>query len=260
MATVAGAGHADDRQRLAELAGDAPPTSIPEVVRRLAAIRDEAASASPLGEGDGIASFTTLYHVITERIGEMVEAGEFRSSPFLVRLDLEFAHRYFDALRRHAADPRSVPGVWRVLFDHRSDPAVPRVNFAVLGVNAHINYDLAHALVETWRAIPPDGDGPASAQHRDYLLVNDVFEAEMDALREQLGSHLSRGPDGAPWDVGANWLSDLVVTFTRDLAWTEATRVWARGATPQVVAESEQRLDAVATFIGQGVLRTTLPF
>ena len=87
------------------------------------------------------------------------------------------------------------------------------MNFAVLGVNAHINFDLAHALIATWRHVAPDGDGPDSAQFHDYRLINDVFEMEMDGLREELDSIFSSGPDGAPWDVGANWLADLVVTI-----------------------------------------------
>ncbi|GIG41877.1 DUF5995 family protein [Cellulomonas phragmiteti] len=247
-------------QELAELAGRTPPASIPEVVERLEAIGAHAAATSVLGDGDGIASFTRLYVVITRRVGEMVEAGEFASSPFLVGLDLEFAARYFDALRRYAADVHGAPGVWRVLFDHRSDPTVPPVNFAVLGVNAHINYDLAHALIATWRRIPPDGADRRGSQYHDYLLVNDVFDQEMDGLREELGSLLSSGPDGAPWDVAANWLSDLVVTFTRDLAWVEATRVWSQGATPEACTASERRLDAIATYIGRGLLRAPLPF
>ncbi|GAA0899782.1 DUF5995 family protein [Pseudonocardia zijingensis] len=247
-------------QRLAELAGDAPPESIPEVIERLAAIRDHATDTSLLAENDGIASFTKLYHVITTRVGEMVESGEFRSSEFLVRLDLEFAERYFQALRRYAADIHTAPGVWRVLFDNRSDPNVAPVNFAVLGVNAHINYDLAHALIATWRHVTPDGDGADTEQYHDYRLVNDVFEMEMDGLREELDSLLSNGPDGAPWDVGANWLADLVVTFTRDLAWDEAKRVWRQGATPEICRASERRLDSIATLIGQGVLRAPLPF
>jgi hypothetical protein len=247
-------------QRLAELAGDAPPTSIPEVVKRLAEIRDHAASTSLLGENDGIAAFSKLYHIITSRVGDMVGSGEFRSSPFLVRLDIEFAERYFQALRRYAADMHTAPGVWRVLFDNRSDPRVPPVNFAVLGVNAHINFDLAHALIATWRHIEPDGDGPGSEQFHDYRLINDVFEMEMDGLREELDSLLSHGPDGAPWDVGANWLGELVVTFTRDLAWDEAKRVWKAGATPEACTASERRLDAMGTFIGEGVLRLPLPF
>jgi hypothetical protein len=247
-------------QRLAELAGDAPATSIPEVVKRLEEIRDYAASTSLLGENDGIASFAKLYHVITRRVGEMVESGEFHSSPFLVRLDLEFAERFFQALRRYAADIHTAPGVWRVLFDNRSDPNVAPVNFAVLGVNAHINFDLAHALIATWRHVAPDGEGTENAQYHDYRIINEVFRMEMDGLREELDSLLSHGPDGAPWDVGANWLADLVVTFTRDLAWDEAKGVWERGASPEECKASERRLDSMATLIGQGVLHAPLPF
>jgi hypothetical protein len=246
-------------QRLAELAGDSPPTSIPEVVKRLTEIRDYAANTSLLGENDGIAAFSKLYHIITRRVGEMVESGEFASSPFLVQLDIEFAERYFQALRRYAADIHTAPGVWRVLFDNRSDPNVPPVNFAVLGVNAHINFDLAHALIATWRHVEPDGNGPDTEQFHDYRLVNKVFELEMDRLREELDSLLSHGPDGAPWDVGANWVGDLVVRFTRDLAWDEAKRVWEAGATPEVCKASERRLDSMATFFAEGVLRLPLP-
>jgi hypothetical protein len=247
-------------QRLAELAGSTPATSIEEVVQRLAAIRDHATDTSLLGENDGIAAFSKLYHIITRRIGDMADRGEFSSSPFLVRLDIEFAERYFQALRSYAADMHTAPGVWRALFDNRSDPKVPPVNFAVLGVNAHINYDLAHALIATWRHVVPDGDGADSEQFHDYRLINEVFEIEMDGLREELDSILSNGPDGAPWDVGANWLADLVVTFTRDLAWDEAKRVWKAGASPEVCKASERRLDSMATFIAEGVLRLPLPF
>jgi Family of unknown function (DUF5995) len=253
-------GRRGSTQRIAELAGDAPPATIPEVVERLAAIRDHAANTSLLGENDGIAAFSKLYHIITRRIGDMVESGEFQSSPFLVRLDLEFAERYFQALRSYAADIHTAPGVWRVLFDNRSDPNVAPVNFATLGVNAHINFDLAHALIATWRHVAPDGDGKDSAQFHDYCLINDVFKIEMDGLREELDSIFSIGPDGAPWDVGANWLADLVVTFTRDLAWDEAKRVWKAGATPEVCKASERRLDSLATFLAEGVLRLPLPF
>jgi hypothetical protein len=50
------------------------------------------------------------------------------------------------------------------------------------------------------------------------------------------------------------------VTFTRDLAWDEAKRVWQAGATPEVCRASERKLDRTATFIAEGVLRLPLPF
>jgi hypothetical protein len=228
-------------------------------VERLAAIRDYAASTSLLGENDGIAAFTRLYHVITAHIGEMADRGEFRNGDFLVRLDIEFAERFFDAIRAYARDMNSTPRVWRVIFDNRSDPRIPAINFAIAGVNAHINFDLSCALVATWHHIPPDGDAPDSAQFHDYRLVNDVFEAEMDPLREDLDSLLSQGPDGAIWDRTANWMADLVIRFTRDLAWDEAKRVWAKGGDEEDVHESEAKLDAIATFIGETLIRTPLP-
>jgi hypothetical protein len=246
-------------QHLANLAGTTPPTSIPEVVDRLAAIRDYATSTSMLGEDDGIAAFTRLYHVITAHIGAMVDRGEFRSPDFLVRLDIEFAERYFNALRSYARDMNTTPRVWRVVFDNRSNPRIPALNFAVAGVNAQINFDLACAHVATWHHFPPDGDGAESAQFYDYRLVNEVFEAEMDPLREDLDSLLSNGPDGAPWDRMANWMCDLVVRFTRDLAWDEAKRVWDKGGDPDDVRASEVKLDAIATFIGEQLVRAPLP-
>jgi hypothetical protein len=252
-------GEPGSTQKLAELTGTTPAASIPEVVERLAAIRDYAASTSLLGENDGIAAFTRLYHVITAHIGEMADRGEFRNGDFLVRLDIEFAERFFDAIRAYARDMNSAPRVWRVIFDNRSDPRIPAINFAIAGVNAHINFDLSCALVATWHHIPPDGDAPDSAQFHDYRLVNDVFEAEMDPLREDLDSLLSQGPDGAIWDRTANWMADLVIRFTRDLAWDEAKRVWAKGGDEEDVRESEAKLDAVATFIGETLIRTPLP-
>lgn len=246
-------------QHLAHLAGATPATSIQEVLERLAAIRDHATSTSLLGEDDGIAAFTKLYHVITAHIGTLADRGEFRSREFLVRLDIEFAERYFAALRSYARDMSTAPRVWRVVFDNRSDPRIPALNFAVAGVNAHINYDLSCALVATWHHVAPDGDGHESAQFHDYRLINDVFEAEMDPLREDLDSLLSQGPDGAVWDRTANWMADLVIRFTRDLAWDEAKRVWDKGGDPEDVRASEAKLDAIATFIGETLVRTPLP-
>jgi hypothetical protein len=86
-----------------------------------------------------------------------------------------------------------------------------------------------------------------------------VFEAEMDPLRENLDSLLSAGPDGAIWDRTANWMCDLVIRFTRDLAWDEAKRVWDMGGDSDHLRASEAKLDAIATFIGEQLIRAPLP-
>lgn len=242
-------------QHLAVLAGTDKPGSIGEVLERLAAIRDHATDTSLLEDNDGIAAFTRLYHVITDNIDRMATAGQFADSRFLVRLDIEFAWRYLEAIKAYAADMGTAPRCWRILFDRRADPGIPAPNFAAAGVNAHINFDLAAALVTTWDIVGFDGDGPASPQHRDYGRINDVFEEQMDPLREDLGSLLSRGPDDAPWDRFANWATDIVIRFTRDLAWDEAMKVWSRGAGDDVKAASNAKLDWIAAMLGEQLLR-----
>jgi Family of unknown function (DUF5995) len=232
--------------RLAELTGPGGARSIPEVLDRLAAIRDEAGAASGRGEDDGIAAFTGFCHVVTATVDELRTSGTFAAPEFVVRLDLEIAERYFAALRRYAVDARTAPLAWRVLFDRRDDPAVPAARFAVAGANAQLNLDLAGALVSTWERVGPDDGAADSPQYRDYCLLNEVCEATLDPLCERLAQHST--------DPTAVHLSDLVVRFTRDLAWDEAREVWTDGADEQRRRASDGKLDAIAGFLGARLL------
>src|SRR5689334_21471649 len=199
---------------LAELAGPGAAGSIAEVLDRLAAIR-AAAAASGRGDDDGVAVITVYCHVVTATVDELRAGGRFGAPEFVVQLGLEVAEGYFTALRRYAVDPRTTPLAWRVLFERRTDPAVPPARFAVAGANAQLNLDLAGALVCTWERVGPDDGTPDSRQYRDYCLLNEVCEATLDPFRERLATGPAPDPTGAP-------LADLVVRFTRDLAWDEA--------------------------------------
>ena len=241
---------AGSTQRLAELAAP-DPGSIPEVLDRLEKIRDHADETSLLGENDGIACFSKLYHIITANVGDTADSHGFADPEFLIQLDIEFATRYFRALQAYARDMDSAPRCWRVLFDHRSDLDVRPVHFAAVGVNAHVNYDLALALVSTWTKVPPD----RRRQLADYRRINDIFAKEMDGLRETFRSLISEGEDGNLWDRLANRASDLLVRFTRDLAWDEATDIWKARDRDRARARSDRRLDVAAEIIGLGLLR-----
>ena len=48
----------------------------------------------------------------------------------------------------------------------------------------------------------------------------------MDGLRELFGAPLAAAKDGSPLDQLGNRFSDLLVRFTRDLAWDAAMEVW----------------------------------
>lgn len=251
-------------RELAEQAGTTVPQDIPDVLRRLTAIEECAVDTSERGKKDGIACFTRLYRVITDSIDKLDRDRQFEApQEFLARLDVEFAGRYFEAIRTYATAPEETPGCWKVLFDHRNRD-IPEANFAAAGVNAHINYDLSAALLRTWGRTNPDVDGRGRLQRLDYDKINDVFQAEMDGLREQLHTFLSEGPDGAIWDRGANWISDLVVRWTRALAWDTASEVWrnnreADNREATAIAQSDERLGHMATTFGAIILKIPLP-
>jgi hypothetical protein len=232
-------------QKLAEIV-QAPVTSIPDVVKRLTEVHEYALTTTTAGERDGIVCFTSLYRTITQT----VDGETYEDRDFLVRLDLEFARRYFDALHLYAQRRKDAPGPWRILFDSRSHPDIERVQFAAAGVNAHINYDLAAALLATWADFPP-----SEPRLRDYNKVNDVFRRHMDGLRQYFEAPFgSTAEDKSALDRVSNLISDLLVRGTRAEAWDDAHDVWKSKNRDAARERLLDRLDGPITLLGRALL------
>jgi hypothetical protein len=241
-----------------ELAGpvSGSPKDVPAVIGTLAAVREAAETIVPRGGEDGIASFTRLYHEITCGVLDSVTNGMFEAGTFIIDLDIAFACRYLDALRA-LSEGRPAPLCWATLFDVRSDPDVPTLNYAVAGVNAHVNFDLAFALLTTWETHPDPAE--RDAQHRDYCRINDIFYAKMNALSDEFDSPFSRFGDGTWIDRIGNVFGDLLVRETRDLAWDAAMRMWAHRHDADwetYRATEEHRQDHKAAILARGIMAT----
>ena len=63
----------------------------------------------PLLESNPLADFNKLYLTITTSVLERLYAGRFADPAFLSRLDVEFAARYFDALRQWSDASAGLP-------------------------------------------------------------------------------------------------------------------------------------------------------
>ena len=122
--------------------------------------------------------------------------------------------------------------------------------WAVVGAGHYVPTETLRPYRSSARPPAP----PTDTRHRDYERINDIFEAEMDGLRETFHSPLSAGPDGAVWDRFADWACDLVVRFTRELAWDRATEVRSRSDVDTTAAEMLARLDLVASSLGRLLL------
>jgi hypothetical protein len=238
-------------RELTELLSVQPP-DIVTVVQQLADLQGILDTLTPDDANENpVANFNRLYHTITSKIVDGLQAGDFEDPAFLELLDVEFAKRYLHALRLWCATSPHTPDCWLVLFKKLHDREIRPLPAASAGVNAHINYDLPFALISTWQQLGSNPDN--EAQHRDYLLINEVFFEAIPALRR---SYL------ATWQLTIDrlngklddWYQNLLVEFTRDLAWHSAHRIWPMRDNLESMRHAQASLDCNAALIGRALL------
>jgi hypothetical protein len=230
-----------------------PPSRVADVVAHLDTIQQQSETTAPRGQRDGLACFNYLYRSITQQILDTLETTDgFEDKNFVSMLDVEFARRYLDALERYAGDPASAPRSWRVLLDRRSDAGVAPLQFALAGVNAHVNFDLAFALVTTCDAIAsPLG---SDTQRRDYQRINEVFASQMASLRHHFEDLFERDLDRSALSSLNNHVDDVSVILARDAAWHHAQHLWTVRAEPRAMHEQTEATDLLVSLAGRGIL------
>jgi hypothetical protein len=223
-------------------------TSVVEAIDRLTEIRD---CTEKVSAGCGIAQFSGLYLTITQSIWDHIQAGTvFADGRYLGRLDVAFANRYFEALRAWAGGGRP-PRAWELLFEAPNDGEILAIQLAGAGVNAHINFDLAVATVDTGREM---GDADLGLRWDDYARINDVFAENMDALLDRLlEDKTTAGEDPEPLSARGR-LMTRIVTAARQFAWEDADDLWALPRRSDDWDTKERHMDAVAALIGRGIL------
>jgi hypothetical protein len=231
---------------LAQVLAAPASRDVPEVLERLRSID----AAVPTR--DGVAWFTKLYLQVTEAVNETLAPAAFRDPEFLARLDVVFANLYFAALRTWLSDPAQAPRAWAPLLACRKRKRVAPIQFALAGMNAHINRDLPVALVAVCRERGVDL-ARARRQHDDFVRVNGLLVgAEAKAKRwfstgfvevvdVALGSEDDRV---AMWNVGR----------ARDAAWVQAQALWALRSLPPLQKRYLATLDRTVGFAGRGLL------
>jgi hypothetical protein len=125
--------------------------------------------------------FHATYLRTTRAVAQEIVRGGFADPGWLGRWDLAFAGLYLRALD---ADRRGEPVTkpWRVAFDAARDrPDLPPLHHVLLGMNAHINYDLPQALLAV--ISPADFADPhvLASRDADHRRVDEVLAARVDA-------------------------------------------------------------------------------
>lgn len=236
-----GDGAATARVRLA-MQASAPTSGRDRAVNPFAAIaaRMESITAA-MSEGDGVRIFNDLYLAVTRAVGAEFANDRFEDPAFFARLASVFAELYFEAVECDAAK-RPVSRVWSPLFEKRLQASIAPLQFAMAGMNAHINYDLAIALVATTREFGYDLRLD-SAHHRDHVRVNVMLARVMDEVKEQFETAIVRSVVKALGTVD----QFRSIERARDNAWMQAQNVMALDGAPFI---REQYLLVLARTVG----------
>ena len=201
-------------QQLVQIVDGAKVVTIADAITTMTAID------SVLPPNDGLKWFNQLYLDVTKKVDTALPPGGWGDAAWLTRLDVVFAGFYFGAIKGWIANAGGVPSSWQALFEARFTVGIDRIQFALAGMNAHINHDLALALLQTDAElnIVPSMTSP---EHDDFEHVNGLLEAEIpEAL-----TFLATGIIGqAAQDTGkiGRYLAIWDVRAARDLAWSFA--------------------------------------
>jgi hypothetical protein len=202
-------------------------------------------------DGDGLKWFNWLYLQVTAAVEQRVGDVGFADPAWLAELDVQFARLYFDALASQLSGNRA-SGCWRALFDRRNQALVARIQFALAGINAHINHDLALAIVATCRQTntAPTHDSP---QYADYCSVNSTLNGLVDLAKEKLMVRLlgdALPPVSHLEDTVAAWN----VAAAREAAWVNAEMLWNIQGLPRLWSRYLNTLDGITAVAGKALL------
>jgi hypothetical protein len=164
-----------------------------------------------------------MYLDVTRQVSSQLGQGFFADPAFMTRLDVAFANLYFAAADT-AGDPAAVPLAWRPLAERRATAGIEPVQFALAGMNAHINHDLPLALAGTCTALATAPD--AGSHLADYQKVDQLLDAAEESIRQSFETAAELAADRhlrAVADLVANW----TINGARDLAWNNCLLLWA---------------------------------
>lgn len=127
------------------------------------------------------AVFLATYLRTTTAVAADLRAGKFLDSGWTEEWDIAFANLYLDALERWS-DAEAVPEPWRVAFSSgRGSQRLPPLRHLLVGMNAHINYDLPQALLAVITDEEFDTPELIARRRADHEHIDEILAARVKA-------------------------------------------------------------------------------
>ena len=134
--------------------------------------------------------FLDTYRRTTIAVGKAVEDAQFEDPDWVQRWDAAFAELYLAALDLDLAGSPDVPRPWRLAFD--APATLPALRHVLLGINAHINYDLPQALLAVISDEEFADPRVVARRRRDHERIDGVLSGRVAAEDDELGALTAR--------------------------------------------------------------------
>jgi Family of unknown function (DUF5995) len=151
---------------------------IEELIGRMAALLE-----SLQATGDQRQYFHATYQRTTIAVAEELRRGGFTDAEWVERWDVAFADLYLDALQAALAGRRPARP-WDIAFN--APAGLPPLRHVLLGMNAHINYDLPQALLAVITDEQFDDAALLARRESDHRAIDDVLASRVAAEDNEL--------------------------------------------------------------------------
>jgi hypothetical protein len=151
---------------------------IEELIARMAALLEALEAA-----GDQRRYFHATYQRTTIAVAEEIKRGGFADAGWVERWDVAFADLYLDALQA-GLEGRTPARPWAIAFG--APAGLPPLRHVLLGMNAHINFDLPQALVAVITDEQFDDAVLLARREADHRGIDDVLARRVAAEDDEL--------------------------------------------------------------------------
>ena len=129
--------------------------------------------------------FLETYRRTTIAVAKAIREGSFEDPEWVEEWDVAFADLYLAALDRDL-DGGPVSRPWRLAFD--APASLPALRHVLLGINAHINYDLPQALLAVISDEDFEDPRLLARRARDHERIDAVLSGRVAAEDAELGA------------------------------------------------------------------------
>jgi Family of unknown function (DUF5995) len=134
--------------------------------------------------------FHATYQRTTIAVAAELRRGGFIDAEWVERWDVAFADLYLDALQA-ALEGRRPALPWDIAFSAPAD--LPPLRHVLLGMNAHVNYDLPQALLAVITDQQFDDAELLARREADHRAIDNVLASRVAAENDELASIMGAG-------------------------------------------------------------------